>query len=411
MYFKIKNLLLEGGWDLKYFVPSFLLFIPFFISRITWGLDNESKSLYLHIPQAIIFAAICAIGLLQFKVYFRQAIVFVIFTGLLFIHFIHAALLYGNLLDYNRDYFSQGILLWAYLFSVCFYASTIKLNDYKNIMYFFNIFSISFTLISIIFYVLYKWSGVGLLIHFYEGFELARLQGFFSEPSAFAPISCWLLLYGIRYKKIINIGLAIVICVLTYSPIVLISTFLALISYVIIFHPRIIPLIFLLGFLTVVWVNLVDCLATEDVTSLTRAACGAKSIFDVDTRAIFSNDRLLSSFVIFEHLKATSTWVYGQGINSTSIFMPAHYGAMRDNSLPISIVAFYGVIGALVLVVSVATGLIVAWRRKNIYSIFWLSFFWCSMINSAQGFITYTLLFVASIWLLSFRNQQTSHLN
>lgn len=387
-------------------VSAAFLFFPFFIFRISWGIDNQFQSLFTHIPQAAAIGAICLVSLAHLRANKRQAVITTIFSILLLIHFIQTVILSGSLPGYNYDYFLQGVLLWAYLFAVCLYASTIKIKNYRRLLHFFNLFAKAAVLVATVFYLLYKITGVALLVHFYEGFGIARLQGFFSEPSAFAPVSCWLLLSGIRNKNLTSVGLAMVVCVLAFSPIVIISTLLALITYLMIFHPRTTPLILLAGALIAAWIAAVDCSATDDGSSLSRAACGAKSIFSEDTRAVFSNDRLLSTIVIFEHLSATSSWVYGLGINSTSVFMPAYFGVMRDNSLPVSIIAFYGAIGGLVFVVFAATGLLIAWRRKNIYSIFWLSFFWCSIINSAQGFIAYALLFVASILLLSYPGQK-----
>lgn len=383
------------------FVSAALLFLPFFIFRISWGINNQFQPLFTHIPQAAAIGAICLVTLAHLRANKRQAIVTTIFSALLLIHFVQTVFLSGSLPGYDYDYFLQGILLWAYLFAVCLYASTIKVKNYRRLLHFFDIFAKTAVLVAIVFYLLYKITGIALLVHFYEGFGVARLQGFFSEPSAFAPISCWLLLSGIKNNNLTSIGLAIVVCILAFSPIVIISTLLALITYLIIFHPRVTPLIFLAGVLTAAWIIAVDCSAVNDGSSLNRAACGAKSIFSADTRAVFSNDRLLSSIVIFEHLSATNSWLYGLGINSTSVFMPAYFGVMRDNSLLVSIIAFYGAMGGLIFMASMTIFLLTASRRKNIYSIFWLSFFWCSMINSAQGFITYALLLVASILLLS----------
>lgn len=390
------------------FFSALLLFLPFFIFRISWGIDNQFQSLFTHIPQAAVILAICLLSLAHLRANKRQAVITAIFSGLLLIHFIQSVNLIGSLPGYDYDYFLQGVLLWAYLFAVCLYASTIKIKDYPRFLHIFDLFAKAAILVAILFFLLYKLTGIALLVHFYEGFELVRIQGFFSEPSAFAPVACWLLLSGIRYRNLTNVGLAMIVCVLAFSPIVIISTLLALVTYLIIFHPRITPLIFVSGVLIAVWITLVDCSVAIDGSSLNRAACGVKAIFSEDTRAVFANDRLLSSIVIFEHLAATGSWVYGLGINSTSVFMPAYFGVMRDNSLPISIIAFYGAIGGLVFVLFVAVGLYMAWKRKNIYSIFWISFFWCSMINSAQGFITYALLFVASIWLFSHPSKNTS---
>ena len=377
------------------------LFFPFFLSRLTWGANNEYQSLFAHIPQAIAIAAICIFGFAQFRANKRQIIIFEIFSGLLLIHLAQTAYLSSNLVEYSNDYFFQGILLWAYLFSICLYASSIKVDSYPRLLHFFDVFAKNSVYLAMVFYLLYQITGVGFLIHFYDGFGIARLQGFFSEPSALAPISSWLLLSGIRYRNITSVGLGIAVCVLTFSPIVLISTTLALITYLIIFHPKFTPIILLMGVAIAYWILAIDCSSADGGESIIRAACGMQTIFSLDARDIFANGRLLSSLAIFDHLSERDAWGIGLGINSTSIFMPAYYGIMRDNSLPISMLAFYGVIGGLATVLLATIGLLKAGQKKNIFSIFWISFFWCSMINSAQGFISYSMLFVATIWLLT----------
>jgi hypothetical protein len=388
------------------FLPAVLLFLPFFVFRVSWGIDNQFISLYLHIPQAITIAAICAVSFAQLRANTGQAVVIIIFSGLLLIHLTQAIVLSSSLAEYSRDYFLQGILLWAYLFVVCVYASIMKVKTYPRLLHFFDLFAKGAVLGATAFYLLYQLTGIAVLVHFYEGFGVSRLEGFFSEPSAFAPVSCWLMLSGIRYKKATSVGLAMVVCVLAFSPIVIICTLLALITYLMIFRPRLTPLILILGGVVVVWGTAFDCSIPSEGSTLSRAVCGVNSIFSEDTRAVFSNDRILSSIAIVEHISATDSWAHGLGLNSTSVFMPAYFGVMRDNSLPISLIAFYGIPGGIALVAFAAFGLLKAWQNKNDFSIFWLSFFWCSMINSAQGFITYTLLFVASIWLLRCADQK-----
>jgi hypothetical protein len=394
----------EGAGDV--FISAVILFIPFFIFRIGWGLENQFQSLFLHIPQAVVIAVICLISIEFHNATKRQTVIFVIFTFLLLIHILQTDFLVDSLPNYDYEYFIQGVLLWAYLFAVCLYASTIEVENYQKLLYFFDLFAKTAVVVAILSFMFYKITDVSVLIHFYDGFGLARLQGFFSEPSAFAPVSCWLLMSGVKNSKLTNIGLAITACVLASSPIVIISTLLALGTYLMIFHPRITPLILVATALTAAYVTLVDCSINYDGSSISRALCGAKTVFSEDARAVFSNDRIISSIAIFDHLSATNSLVFGLGINSASVFMPAYYGEMRDNSLPISIFASYGVLGVLVFVCFAIVCITIAWQRKNIYTIFWISFFWCSIINSAQGFISYALFFAASIWLLSYPNQK-----
>lgn len=397
---EIKGAFLSRESGFAIFASAVLLFSPFFIFRISWGIDNQHQSLFTHIPQAVAIAAICIVSFRQLRANRRQVAIVSIFSGLLLIHLAQTNILIGSLRGYSNDYFLQGILLWAYLFAVCLYASNIKVDSYQRLLRYFDIFAKSAVFAAIAFYFLYKLTGIAVLVHFYDGFGLARLQGFFSEPSALAPVTCWLLLTGVRYRRVMSVGLALIVCALSFSPIVIISTLLALATYLMIFHARTRPIILIVGILATAWIATIDCSISSGGSSIFRSACGIKSIFSADARDIFINDRLLSSIAIFQHLSATDSWMHGLGINSTSVFMPTYFGVMRDNSLLISVIAFYGVAGVSVFFVFVCACIIKAWRLKNILSIFWLSFFWCSMINSAQGFITYALLFVASIWLM-----------
>lgn len=377
---------------------SLLLFIPFFLFRFTWGHENQFVSLYLHVPQA-------AIALLGAAIYFRRYRldpptypVVLIFSTMLAVHVLHALVLRAHLKDYGADYFSQGIQLWAYLFVLCYLGVVVKPEDRVGLVRCFDLMAKIFVVIAIAAFVFYKVSGLAFLVR-KEADGLLRLQGFFSEPSAFAPVVCWLVLSGLYLRSYLNIALAAAVCVLSYSPIILIALILSLFSYIIIFYPRFLPWTALLLVLVSAWSLQYDCRFYDYSSPLTRASCGIRAIFGHEAAIYFPNDRLRSSMAVFSYLSVTESWVHGLGLNSTSVFMPRYYDELRDNSLVVSLLAFYGIAGGVMALALSVFGLFMSWRRRDLLALLWLSFFWCSLINSAQGFITYGLLFMVTFWV------------
>ncbi|NWD86047.1 MULTISPECIES: hypothetical protein [unclassified Pseudomonas] len=410
---------------------EFVLFLSgYFFYRFQYGSENE----YISFNLGVLQIAVSIYAIVRYPVR-RRALIFVLFSSffLLFLQIAYYAnfvIPWSGLPGDGAEYLYAAIRLWVYLFFVCIYALTIARDDlYKfcDVFIFLSRFSVVIAVASL--FVFYT-AGVSLLLNTYFAEHLIRPQAFLSEPSSFAPIAAVLMIVGWLRKSKIDIALSLIALSITFSPISILTTLLAIFLYSCLYGIKSTSakiFIFVVAVVSMSTLFMMDC--ANLVVSLNgferttgRVSCGVQVIFDSGLRDqlqdLFTNQRLTSTFMSMDLARQYGGILLGFGLNSSSIFMPALVGEVRENSLWISMFLFYGIIGVLVFLSLVVLGMLRARMVNREFVVFYLSVLVASTINSAGGFYLYSLLYFSVIVILfgrksrevdRFHTQQEAH--
>lgn len=402
---------------------EFILFLSgYFFYRFQYGTENEFISFNL----AIVQIAVSVYALFRYPVkinsliYTASTFILLLFLQLVFYwqYIIPESGLPGD----NEDYLSASIRLWVYLFFVCLYALTIRRNEIDEFCRAFIRLSRFSVLVAIATIILYYVSGVALLLNVYAVEHLVRPQAFLSEPSAFAPIAATLLIVGWMKKNVRDIFYSLVALLITFSPISIMTTLGAVFLYALLYGVKNFPLkllIVVVVSIVVTYLLLADCASM--VVSMNgfertfgRMSCGVQVVFDSHLREqlqfTFTNQRLTSTFISIDLISEYKGLFSGFGLNSSSIFMPELFGEIRENSLWLSILLFYGVFGVFAFFAIIVAGLFCVKRASREFAVFYLAVLVASTINSAAGFYLYSLLFFAITVLLFGNDAKTAQM-
>ncbi len=385
-----------------------LFFLPFFFSRVTWGMENAYIALPLGWAQVLvaiwgITAALMTSGRRGWVI-----LTCIFFLILFLIHCVQALFLQTIWNSEINQYFAKGVILWGYLAACAIFAAALPLRCVDLMLRIFRYYGLATISIGFMCLVVFLLTGTALLINYYEGYNLIRAQAFMSEPSAWAPIVAFLCLMGIWHRDRVALIFGVMGLILSLSPIVFLVTGLSQLTILMLRVKAIRFPSFLVIIGLMVIVLSIDCNnflfdghhPLENL--LGRSVCGMQTVFSENARDSFTNDRLISTIAVLQHITDTHTWWSGLGLNSTAIFMPKYYDGLRDNSLWISLLAFYGVWGLVFFLVIGFIGFISIRRGNKILGFIWISFFWTVSVNSAEGFYTYALYFI--FWILLLRS-------
>lgn len=385
-----------------------LLLSGFFLYSIRWG--GENQQILMNLGWLQILVSIYA--LLKYGANSRGLASLVIVFGLMgvaqfFYPFIVKS---ANVPGESSQYVEAAVRLYVYLFFVCLHALTVRRQDVDVFVSTFLRLSRWSVLIAVACMVLYWTTGIPLLLNFYFSQGIIRPQAFLSEPSAFAPLVGCLLIFGWLNKSRSDVAIALAGIAFALSPITIIGGIGAFVLYAFLYRTRgalvkgLIMALCVGGFIAI---NTMDCtsLVVSDNAidrTLGRVSCGVQVIYDSDLRdaleGVFYNDRLESAIKSVEFLRQTRSMATGMGLNSSSIFMPELYGEVRENSLWLSVLLFYGIVGVTVFSCMCFIGMARIARARNSIAVIFVAFLVCSTINSAAGFYGYSIL----LWCITF---------
>lgn len=381
----------------------YLIFAGYFFFMFRWGANNDAVFLNLGALQI----AVAVYAFVRYGAPTRILIGVTTLAALLFgIQFLYPAVLAAaHLPGSSVEYLGASTKLLIYLYFMCLHGMTVRPEDAPVATRAFLGLSRLSVLIAVATMALYKLAEVPVLLNFYFAEGLVRPQAFLAEPSAFAPLAGVLLVVGFYGRSWKDLLLGLLGMAVPLSPITILGGLAAFGVYTFLYEFR--SLFLKVAALTIAgavlyYLMTLDCASLvvsheSFPRTLGRMSCGVQVIFNPQLReavqGIFLNLRLLSTLTSIDVLRASGTMMTGLGLNSSSIFMPALYDEMRENSIWISVLLFYGVPGLMAFAV-MCVGALWRLRRapKTLTAIF-VTILTCSTINSAGGFYLYAFIF------------------
>lgn len=389
-------------------IEFMLLMSGYFLYSIRWGGENQQILLSLGWLQILVSSyAIWRFGASSRALAWLLIIFGMIGIAQLFYPYVIEG---ANIPGTISDYVEAAARLYFYLFFICLHALTMRQQDIDVFVQVFLQLSRLSIAIATACMFLYWMTGIPILLNFYFSEVIIRPQAFLSEPSAFAPLVGSLLVWGLLKKSRKDLLIALAGLLLALSPITIIGGIGTFVLYVFLYKTRgtlvkgILVLFLLLAFLSISMTDCTSLVVSDNPIDKTlgRASCGVQVIYDRDLRAalngIFYNDRLESAIKAIEFLGETKAMTTGMGLNSSSIFMPELYGEVRENSIWLSILLFYGVVGVAAFGMVRMASMKRLTRARNTVAVIFVAFFVCSTINSAGGFYGYSVL----LWCITF---------
>lgn len=385
-----------------------LMLSGYFLYSIRWG--GENQQILMSLGWLQILTAIYAF--LRYSAPTRGITALMILFGFMGVAqiFYPFAIRNANIPGESSQYIEAAVRLYVYLFFVCLHALTVRREDAPLFLDTFLKLSRLSIMIAVGCMILYWTTGIPFLLNFYFSQGIIRPQAFLSEPSAFAPLVGCLLISGWLNKSRKDVAIALAGIAFALSPITILGGIGAFVLYAFLYKTRgalVKGAVIMSCFIALVFVNMMDCtsLVVSDSAidrTLGRVSCGVQVIYDGNLRyaleGIFYNDRLESAIKSVEFLRDTKSVATGMGLNSSSIFMPELYGEVRENSLWLSILLFYGVFGVAVFALMCLIGMARMARATDTIAVIFVAFLVCSTINSAGGFYGYSIL----LWCITF---------
>lgn len=373
---------------------SWLLLVPFFFLRISIG--EESIDLKLRWPQLALLALLVLLFVRQ-----RISVYFVAFGFfcILVAQIAHALAYQTNsfvapFVEYQLSFFR----VWVFLLVVC--LTGVALVHREHLARVFLILCVASVAIGVAALLVKLATGISFLVHSYG--DLHRMQAFLSEPSAFAPIVSFLVLCAVRWRRPIIVLAALVGLFFSFSPVVLLSAALAVFLVVVLRPRRHLPLVIAGLVFTAVAVPaffVADAEAMMDsesgwLVTLGRLLFGLQSVMTAGADGV--NDRFAGflNVVDYMYVESSASFYTGLGFNASAVVFESKLYEVFDHALWITFLFSYGIPGAAAIVF---LGVWAAWlllQRNDAFSLMFVAFFTASLINSAQGFVSYAFVFL-----------------
>ncbi|MFJ4397081.1 hypothetical protein [Pseudomonas sp. NPDC089396] len=398
---------------------EFMIFLSgYFFYRYQYGVENEFVSFNL----AVVQMGVALYALIRYQVKLASLLAvlgfFCVSLLLQFFYYYAYVIPESQLPGSALEYLFASLRLWGYLLLCCMYAITVRRDELPAFCDAFILLSRFSVVVAVASMLVYYATGQAFLINVYIGEHLVRPQAFLSEPSSFAPITAVLFIVGwLRHSKL-DIFLALLALAITFSPISILVTVITVFLYAFFYLVRsVLARAVVIGAAAAVVAVVLSLDCASLVTSLNgfertlgRASCGVQVMFYDDLRnslaTTFTNQRLTSTLLSMGLVKDHGGLLFGFGLNSSSIFMPSLFGVVRENSLWVSILLFYGVVGVVGFLITVLLGVFFSFQVNKEFAVFYLAVLVSSTINSAGGFYLYSLLFFALTVLIFGRGEK-----
>lgn len=392
-------------------IEFLLLLLGYFFYSIRWGGENEQVLLQLGWLQILVTLW----ALARYKFSMRGFLTFVtIFLAMACAQIFYPQIISEAKVPGDVDlYLVAAVRLYVYLLFVCLHALTMRKSDGETFINCFLWLSRASVVVAAVSMLLYWVFDIPVLLNFYFAQGIVRPQAFLSEPSAFAPLIGCLLIFGWRRKKLLDIMLAITGMGLALSPITIIGGVGAFLVYLLFYGARDIFVkcgVIMVLIVAFAFINSLDCrtlvISGESMErTLGRVSCGIQVLYDRELKSslegVFYNERLESTITSINFLQDNGLMETGAGLNSSSIFMPILYGEVRENSLWLSVLLFYGIYGLLAVALLCIYALVKISRVNQGMAAIFLTLLVSATINSAGGFYMYSLLFWSMCYSLS----------
>jgi hypothetical protein len=372
--------------------------------------DNQViLSTHFALVETLILIALSALALPQIYRRSRRTLVVLIVIGgtlallqLPYLVFYHSRPIAGHTMDYVVAFGR----LYVYLLAICSYG----LFFYED-----RILSDLFwrvgqlvLLVSLVAYFIYEAARVSYLLQFY-GAE-ARIQGFFSEPSAFAPMLAAFILLCLKKKAFVWMLVALFAVLLTGSPTVYLTVAVSVPIVVLIrreeMGKRIVVATAALS-LCVVCALVVGDVELQALLrsklglaySVGRLLSGLQNIATLGGSG--QNVRFADALIVYQTLRDHGLFLTGYGLNSSSVYFLLRYGDAKDHSLFLTVLFSYGLPGLLAFVFLCASSLVGLVKNHSSYLYVFVPFLVAASINSAEGFETYKFVLLGMViyWL------------
>ena len=300
------------------------------------------------------------------------------------------------------NYFVSATRLYVYISVIAIYS--LFLYEEEAVVRWFYRLGVGSMVVGLTALVAHYLAGNRLLIDISYG--SARPQALFTEPSAWAPVIGAVGIISWKRESYLIFALTIVMVVLSNSPTVILVTMLSFIGVFLLERGGVKTV--LLGFGSVVIAGVLfvalgglDWLVNAGVGGKTveRLALGLKFAFTLAEEGY--NPRVSGAIDVVTNLSKHDLLWTGYGLNSSTVYFqaitPAGEPHARAYSILLTALFSFGIVGAVLVTY---WGAKVASRLKKInspYLYIYVPFLLVSMINSAQGFVTYKFVILGLI--------------
>ncbi|MGI8608512.1 MAG: hypothetical protein ACR2MY_04685 [Candidatus Dormibacteria bacterium] len=246
-------------------------------------------------------------------------------------------------------------------------------------------------------YLIYVVGGPAILVHTQYG--VPRLNGFTSEPSAWAPILGVLLLTGLHRRSAFDVVIALVGILAAQSPIVLVTAGTSVLTFYLLQSSSQVKRAIVVCVLVPTLPLTIMAVNSSNISrgpyqrtfvdqTFGRLASGIASIESGGT--VGSNDRYVSLSVIASELAVHDLTLTGLGPGGAEVYFTAKYGVdgYQANSFLVMMFADFGPAGVALVVVLLVMSLNGIRRNSQAGRLF-LPFLIAGMINSATGWEMY----------------------
>jgi hypothetical protein len=387
-----------------YEFAALVFLIPCFFMRIFLWEENGNAQFYdlkhnYPLPFRNFEPFVIPILLIFSKRIRKERIIGLIFIAifLVFIEFYHLFAYHLHpLVGTTTIFLTKFVKLYGYIIAISIYS--LFFFDEKIFNKYF-IFFIKFSIIaSFILYFLYSVTGIPLQIHTDRG---ARIQGFLSEPSGFAPfLGAFLIIMG-REKNYIYIFLAFIAIALTKSPTVFLTVIFSLLVYWLTISKSGGLISFLIGlpiffgsYLIYDFVSKTDLndrayeMFTSDIGVVVAMGRLLNGVEDLKSGGeMGTNSRLQGVLQTTYFLEKNNLFWTGYGLNCSSALAKSTKEEAGDYTFLLTIVVWYGYTGLIVYLLLTFNAFAKLKQKYTTFYPVFATFFVTTCLNCAGGFV------------------------
>jgi len=372
-------------------IINLLFIMSYFIYRARYPLPD------FELNQLMLFCEIFFI-LFFYSVSFKDFILKDVFVYLFILILIILHILYIYLLIYENDKIISMIVssfrLYTYFFVIYIFAK--YFFSPKVFIQYLLIFSSIVSIVANITIYL----KVNFLVDYAYGY--ARPIALFSEPSSFAPIVSFLLLYGLYKKKLYIILLSLITLINVNSGL---TTAIAMISFLIYYFHKL-SFKYLILFLSILIIVVYILLNYSDIShyhSIERIIYMLES-FDIE-QGHLGQARIATLYNIYIFLVDSNNILFGTGLNSAKSI---HYLNDSYNEFSFLHIVFhsFGILGVscYFLLVTYVYKKLLNNKNNQLLFILYVPFLLSAISNSAEGSLLYQFHLVIIFYVFFNKN-------
>lgn len=382
------------------YIATILFFCQFFFVRIFIGGLGDNYESYRQLNLSWI-CYLCESLIILFFIYYVIRVRLVhdlkkLINSFLVLFLIEVFQIFFILL--LSDINSIGMLLLYYFrFILVLFTNVVFLlyfYERKTFIDVFFKFAAASVVFSLFFLSMHLLFGSNIQIHIADGFP--RVQGFFSEPSAFSGTLAAFIGICVLERRWTWFFLAFVCAINTQSVIVYITI---LFSLLFLFSSKIsLRKIFIILSLLIIGVGigLKTFSSIEFSGTFLRISDLIKNLSEIkemDSSVLkdLDMDRIYGLMVTLEDIIKDNLMFSGYGVNGSSYIFVQRYEDVMDYGLLAFFISSFGVIFGLLLVFYIGKNLLRVYREDRIMGLIGICFFIAVLGNSAEGILMYSV--------------------